>query len=102
MLKINWGKDKVGFINAFVLIGIVAVTLIATIALIVLGFLAGDWSRYILALKFVLGGAYILCTIAVLTRIGVYRSGVVKRKAQEEKDRLSREQGEQEIKEGSA
>lgn len=84
MLRINWNQDKVGFVNAFILIGIVAATLITTLVLIILGIVAGDWSQYLLPLKFVLAGAYILCTIAVLVRISVYRIGVLKQRANEQ------------------
>jgi len=84
MLRINWSRDKVGFVTAYLLIGIVSATVIATLVLLVLGIVDGDWSKYLVPVKFVLAGGYLLGMVAVITRICIYRLKVIRDREQQQ------------------
>ncbi len=85
MLRINWKRDWVGFLNTWVLIGIGAGSLIAVLILFIIGLCAGDWETYFLPIKIIIIGWYVISMLAVLIRIGVYRIGVLR-----ERERLKK------------
>lgn len=78
MLRINWKRDWVGFLNTWVLIGIGAGSLIAVQILFILGLCAGNWDTYFEPIKYIIISWYVISMVAVLIRIGVYRVGILR------------------------
>jgi hypothetical protein len=68
----SFRRDKMGFFSAIVLLVIVGGTVISTLVLLLVGIAQGDWRAYLLSVKWILGSAWVLCIITVLTRVHVF------------------------------
>jgi hypothetical protein len=77
----SFRRDKMGFFAGIILITISAGTVISTLVLLVVGVAKGDWTAYLLPVKWILGVAWVLCIATVLTRIYVF--GWQQRRAQD-------------------
>ena len=91
MFRINWNKDKVGYLNTWVLLAISLVTVVALIGLIAVGISEGNWATYATALKGVIIAWWVLSMVSVLVRIAVYRVDMVRKREklkQEQQDKV--------------
>jgi hypothetical protein len=68
----SFRRDKMGFFAGIVLMTIAAGTFLSTLVLVMVGLAQGDWSAYLLPVKWILGSAWVLSIATVLTRIHVF------------------------------
>jgi predicted membrane protein len=69
----SYQRDKTGFFATLVLLVIALGAAVATTVLIAVGAAQGDWSKYLLAWKWVIAGCWIGCIVTVLVRIIIFR-----------------------------
>jgi hypothetical protein len=65
----SFRKDKMGFINGLILMSIAGVTLISTVLL----WAVWGWDQCGTAIKVIWGTAWVLCIIAVIVRVQVFK-----------------------------
>jgi hypothetical protein len=65
----SFRKDKMGFINGLILMSIVGATVIATVLL----WAVWGWDQCGTAIKIIWGTAWVLCIVAVVVRVRVYK-----------------------------
>ena len=80
MFRINWKKDKVGFVNTWALTTIFVGAVVALVVLIGLAVSNGDWAPYTNPIKGVIVAWWVLSMVFVLIRIAVYRIGMVRKR----------------------
>ena len=83
----NYRKDKAGFFSAIVLACLVAAMVIASLILLFMGAARGQWDYYSLPIRLVIGIGWVLLVATVLTRVGIFRVQMLrKRRLQGERD----------------
>jgi hypothetical protein len=80
----SFRRDKMGFFATLVLLTIVGGTLISTLVLLVVGIAQGNWKEHLLSVKWILGSAWVLCIVTVLTRVHVFGWQLRRAQRQEE------------------
>lgn len=90
MFRINWNKDKVGFLTAWILLGIFVSAVTSLVVLIGLAIYQGDWDTYAIPLKGVVIAWWVLSIVTVLFRIAVYRIGMVRKREQLKREEQNR------------
>ena len=65
----SFRKDKMGFINGLILLTIAGTTVISTVLL----WAIWGWDQCGTAIKIIWGTAWVLCIIAVLVRVNVFK-----------------------------
>lgn len=80
MFRINWNKDKVGFLNTWVLLAIFIIAMATIAVLIGLAIYQNDWESYSTPLKGVIIAWWVLSVVAVLVRVAIYRIGMVRKR----------------------
>jgi hypothetical protein len=69
----SFRSDKTGFFVTLILTTLAAGTVIATLVLLIVGWAQGEWARYLLSVKWVLGSAWVLSIIIVLVRVKIFQ-----------------------------
>jgi predicted membrane protein len=77
-LMFSYQRDKTGFFATLVLLIIALGAAVATTVLIAVGAAQGDWSKYLLAWKWVVAGCWIGCIVTVLVRIIIFRQQMLR------------------------
>ena len=82
MFRINWSKDKTGFLTTWILLGIFLSAAISLIVLVVLATYQGDWEPYSIAFMGVIIAWWVLSMVTVIVRIAIYRTWMVRKREQ--------------------
>ena len=90
MFRINWSKDKAGFLTTWILLGIFLSALISLFVLAGLAIYQGDWEPYSFLLKAVIIAWWVLSIVTVLVRIVIYRTGMVRKREQLKREEQNR------------
>ncbi|RLS48305.1 MAG: hypothetical protein DWH88_04050 [Planctomycetota bacterium] len=76
----NYKKDKAGFYATIVLATLATVIVAASLVLLFMGISQGQWDYYNLPIRFILGFGWLLLVATVLTRVGIFRMQMLKKR----------------------